>query len=209
MNFFVTKSTFSCSDIYLHLPTISHSSLSHSRLAAPEVVASSGRTTIPWKVSVPFLLFFGLMPECIIVVYFRFLGFSLIESYFFVWYNEMKTYMLEYTRLHLKSSRSCFCRIIRFCNTTSYCDFNVFLYVPLVGIGLLNSCYCILDILPTRCMWRYLTINCFYWILAYSLELSFLSSIFLFVLLLFKYSAMVWINLEKDLFSSAFGFAMK
>ena len=82
--------------VWMHSPAISYSSLSHSRLAAPEVVASSGRTTVLWKVN------------------------ALI-----VWLNEMKTYMLEYNRLHLKLSRSCFCRIIRFCNSTSYCDFFI------------------------------------------------------------------------------------
>ena len=80
-----------------------------------------------WKVSVPFLFFFGLMPECIIVVNFCYLGFHLIESYFFVWCNEMKTYMLEYNRLYLELSRSCFCRIPWFCNTTSYRDFKIFI----------------------------------------------------------------------------------
>ena len=65
--------------VRMHSPVDSHSSLSHSRSAAPDVVASSGRTIVRerWV-----CLFFSLLVSSLnesLLSLFRFIGFHLID----------------------------------------------------------------------------------------------------------------------------------
>ena len=74
---------------HLHAPVDCHSSLSHS------VCDSSSCKQCLWKVSMLFY-FFGLIPNASVLLFF--FGFILMEWYFCVWCNTMKTYIIN--RLH-------------------------------------------------------------------------------------------------------------
>ena len=74
---------------HLHAQVVCHSSLSHS------VCDSSSCKQCLWKVSMLFY-FFGLIPNASVLLFF--FGFILIEWYFYVWCNTMKTYIIN--RLH-------------------------------------------------------------------------------------------------------------
>ena len=80
----------------------------------------------------------------------------------------------------------------------------------MIRIDRLKSCNFVFERLPTRCLWRCFSINCFneVWLFYLSFLCSVYFLIFLKLCVLFFFFTWEWVNLERDPFSSGFVFAM-